>query len=297
MQFLAEVWPDDDDAIATLQEIFGLCLTDETRFQKAFMLIGPKRSGKGTIGRVLRGLVGANNFVGPTLNGLTTQFGLQSFIGKKVAVFSDARLDARANASVIAERLLSITGEDAQDIDRKYLRAWSGILGTRIVVLSNELPAFKDESGALASRFVLLRIERSFYGNEDTRLTDRLLAERPGILNWALEGWDRLRDRGYFVQPESARQIVEDLATMSSNIQAFVEERCEVGAEFSVECGKLYFAWCAWNERNGVRQDLPINLFSGRLTTAVTTVRTFRPRDSGDPKRPRWFSGIKLRRK
>ena len=37
----------------TLQEIFGYCLTADTSQQKAFAVIGPKRSGKGTIARVV----------------------------------------------------------------------------------------------------------------------------------------------------------------------------------------------------------------------------------------------------
>jgi putative DNA primase/helicase len=62
--------------------------------------------------------------------------------------------------------------------------------------LTNELPRFSDSSGALAGRFVILRMTESFYGKEDTGLTQRLLAELPGILNWAIEGWHRLRERG-----------------------------------------------------------------------------------------------------
>ena len=55
-------------AIETLQ-IFGLCLTGDTSHQKAFLIVGPKRSGKGTIARVLNRLVGAANTVTPTLAG------------------------------------------------------------------------------------------------------------------------------------------------------------------------------------------------------------------------------------
>lgn len=65
--FLAQLWPDDPELIETLQEIFGLCLTADTRHQKAFLLVGPKRSGKGTIAKVLIGLVGRANAVSPTL--------------------------------------------------------------------------------------------------------------------------------------------------------------------------------------------------------------------------------------
>ena len=49
-KFLKEVWPNDEETVATLQEFFGLWLTDVTKYQKACVLIGPPRSGKGTIG-------------------------------------------------------------------------------------------------------------------------------------------------------------------------------------------------------------------------------------------------------
>ncbi len=58
LAFLSQLWPEDAESIATLQEIFGYLLTADTSQQKAFMLIGPKRSGKGTIGRVLHRLIG-----------------------------------------------------------------------------------------------------------------------------------------------------------------------------------------------------------------------------------------------
>jgi putative DNA primase/helicase len=101
-----------------LQEFFGWVLTDETRYQKGFIFVGPARSGKGTIARVLMHLLGLRNCCGPSLNQLTQPFGMEGLIGKKLAVIPDARLDSKANRSVITEKLLSI-GEDVQDINRK----------------------------------------------------------------------------------------------------------------------------------------------------------------------------------
>lgn len=40
-------------AANSLQEMFGYLLSGDTSAQKMFMLVGPKRGGKGTIGRVL----------------------------------------------------------------------------------------------------------------------------------------------------------------------------------------------------------------------------------------------------
>ncbi len=86
--FLNQLWPDDAESVATLQEWFGYCLTADTRQHKIMMLVGPKRSGKGTIGRVLRALVGAENVCGPTLASLGTNFGLWPFLGKTLAILS-----------------------------------------------------------------------------------------------------------------------------------------------------------------------------------------------------------------
>ena len=83
----------DREAIDTVQEVFGYCLTADTRQQKAFMLIGPKRSGKGTIARVLTHLVGLQNTVAPTLAGLGMNFGMAPLIGKRVAIVRRLRVD------------------------------------------------------------------------------------------------------------------------------------------------------------------------------------------------------------
>ena len=88
LDFLHQLWGDDRQAVDTLQEIFGYCLTADTSQQKAFAVIGPKRSGKGTIGRVFTNLIGAHNCVAPTLAGLGTNFGLAPLIGKRAAIIS-----------------------------------------------------------------------------------------------------------------------------------------------------------------------------------------------------------------
>ena len=138
--FLNQIWGDDVESIACLQEWFGYLLTPDTRQQKILMMVGPKRSGRGTIARVLKALAGSNTVVNPTLATLARPFGLSTMIGKPIAVFPDARLSSRPDNAAIVECLLSISGEDDQTIDRKHLPAWTGKLPTRFVLISNELP-------------------------------------------------------------------------------------------------------------------------------------------------------------
>ena len=291
--FLAQLWPDDPETICCLEEIFGYLLTTDTAHQKAFLLVGPRRSGKGTIGRVLRALLGKANVVGPTLSGLGTNFGLAPLIGKPLAILSDARLSGRADQHVIAERLLSITGEDVLTIDRKHREAWTGTLPTRFLVLTNELPRIADSSGALASRFIVLTLTQSFLGREDHQLTDRLLGLLPGILNWSIAGLERLRERGRFQQPVSATDAIQELEDLGSPIGAFIRERCTIAAGSTVRCEALFEAWKTWCKTQGRDSVGTAQTFGRDLRAAVPSLKVSRPR--GNDNRSRSYEGICLR--
>jgi len=188
LAFLEELWPGDPQSIDCLQQWFGYLLAPDTSQQKILLLVGPKRSRKGTLARIIRALIGPENTVGPTLSGLATNFGISALVSKSVAIVADARLSGRSDKAIVVERLLSISGEDVLTVDRKYLDPITLKLPTRLVLISNELPRLTDSSGALASRLIVLRLTESWYGRENTKLTSELLAELPGILLWAIEG-------------------------------------------------------------------------------------------------------------
>ena len=161
LAFLRVLFGRDTQASDALQEWSGYALTPDTSQQKIMLIVGPTRSGKGTIARVQTGLVGRDSVAGPTLASLSLNFGLEPLIGKPLAIISDARIGGRSDQAAIAERLLSISGEDALTIDRKYRSAWTGRLPTRFMLLTNELPRLADSSGALAKRFIVLLLRRA----------------------------------------------------------------------------------------------------------------------------------------
>lgn len=272
--FLNDLWPDDAGARGTLQEFMGCALTADTRQQKIALIVGPKRSGKGTIARVLKGLLGTSNVAAPTLASLATNFGLAPLIGRRLATITDARLGARADQATIAERLLSISGEDALTIDRKHREAWTGRLDTRFLILTNELPKLGDASGALASRFIVLTLAHSFYGKEDHGLDDRLRGELPGILNWALEGLVRLRSRGHFEQPESSADALRDLEDLGSPVSAFIHEHCTIVPGAETECAYLFQCWREWCGRQNRTYPGTAQSFARDLKAAVPGITT-----------------------
>jgi putative DNA primase/helicase len=291
--FLDQVWGDDSESISSLQEWFGYLLTPDTRQQKMLMMVGPKRSGRGTIARVLKALVGPSTVVNPTLATLARPFGLAALIGKPIAVFPDARLSNRPDNAAIVECLLSISGEDDQTIDRKHLPAWTGKLPTRFVLISNELPRLKDISGALAARIIILRFVRSFYGQEDIGLFDRLRVELPGILRWAIAGWQRLNERGRFVQPRSAQELVATMDELASPIAAFLRDRCIIETGGTCTVAAIYESWRAWCQEHGRTAVGDGHSFGRDLHAAIPGLSTIRPRTALG--RIRHYVGIRLR--
>jgi putative DNA primase/helicase len=293
IDFLSALWPDDPAPAALLQEWFGYTLLPDTSQQKILMAVGPQRSGKGTIARVLTRLVGASNVCAPTLASLGMNFGLSPLLGKTVAVISDARMSGRTDTAVVVERLLSISGEDAQTVDRKHLRHVTARLPVRFVILTNELPRLNDPSGALVGRLLVLPMVRSWYGKEDTKLTERLFGELPGILLWAAEGWRRLHDRGRFEQPRCGTSLIEDLEDLTSPVGAFVREVCEVGPGHEIEVQTLFNRWKRWCEEKGRRESGTEQSFGRDLRAAVPALDIRRPRREDD--RVRVYVGLRLK--
>jgi putative DNA primase/helicase len=290
-RFLKELWDDDEDSILALQEFFGYVISGRTDLHKILLIVGPTRSGKGTVARVVTALIGKANMAGPTLSGLGTNFGLSPLIGKPLAIVSDARLSGR-DSRVVVERLLTISGEDSITVDRKYREPWTGRLPTRFMILSNELPSFGDDSGVIAYRFVTLTLRQSWLGRENHNLINELTVELPGILNWSLDGLERLIDRDRFTEPASTRDAMVVMREAASPISAFIRERCEVGPILEVEVGLLYQTWAAWCEHSGNRPGT-VQVFARNLHSVVPGIQVTRPRD-GDA-RERHYVGIALR--
>ena len=140
---------------------------------------------------------------------------------------------------------------------------------------------------------LVLQLVRSWYGTEDPDLTDRLLTELPGILNWSIGGWQRLRERGRFAQPDSGRELLESLEELASPVGTFVKECCWVGPGYHVGVKVLYERWRSWCEETGRDYTGDLQHFGKNLRAVVPGLRLSRPR--ADQERVRFYEGIDLK--
>ena len=256
LAFLESVLPGDKQAHDFLAEWFGYVISGRTDQQKMISLVGPPRCGKGTVARILEALLGGHSVASPTVEKLGAHFGEQALIGKRLAVMSDVRWNARAVAEAVPV-LLAISGEDSREVPRKNRTDWHGRMDARFMLLSNDPPVFKDASLALANRMMHIQFKISFLGRENFGLERELRHELPGILNWALDGLDRLTKRGHFQPPASAGELDTEVRRASSPYMAFVEDWCELAPAEVVSVDTLLRSYREWCQKENRTLDQP----------------------------------------
>lgn len=247
LRFLGQLWGDDPDSIALLQEWFGYLVAGDTRRHKGMLMIGPKRSGKGTILHIAEALVGGQQGAfAATVSSFSESFGLEQAEGRSLLTVGDLRGSGREAASA-AQKLLEIIGGDSVYINRKGRTAISAVLRTRVMIASNSMPKLYDDAAVIDSRFLILRLTESFADREDLDLLAKLTPELGGIVQWALEGYQRLERQDAFTTPASDAEDRAELRANSAPITEFLSDACAPTRGLGsprIEVWKAYLNWC-----------------------------------------------------
>lgn len=285
---------DKDEQISSLQEMFGYLVTTDMSQEKAFMLLGPKRSGKGTMLSMARRLLAKNSVAGPSLKSLGTTFGLAPLIGKQLAIIDDLRVGAAKEQDLLVENVLKITGRGLFTIDRKFKTAWDGVLPTKLVFVSNVMPKLGDDSSALAGRFIIFNTRVSFYGKEEPRLfQDKLEPEVAGVFHWALEGLQRLLKRGHFAETATSEEARERMGALGSPARAFIVECCTLDPSAHEPKKALYDAYVIHAQENNFFPGTPEKFCEAMYAAGGGLLRPGKP-VGADGKQVPSIMGLKL---
>lgn len=225
--FLESIWGNHPDQIEALQVWMGYMLSSDTRHQAFAWVIGPRRSGKGTILKVMQRIVGPENYFPTTINDLGEDFGLEEFIGKKFVFIPDAHSAAVELSDQAVERIKMITGEDTVRIRRKNRRALAIRFRAKLMMFMNEIPKLNDPDGAVMARVVLFRTIKTFAGREDLDLEYKLHQELPGIFNWAITGFEKYTQLRHLPRPNTTKDTFQEISDTLNPIQGFLRDYVE----------------------------------------------------------------------
>lgn len=274
--FLDSVFDGDESSIKALRYWMAYTLSNINKFQKAMLMVGKSRAGKGVISRVLESLVGFQNTSGASLTSIAGNFGLQPLIGKKICFLHDAHKGHGATADIALERLKSIIGHDALQIDRKNKSMSNIRLGCKVTIVTNEVPNFVDNQNAFLARLLLLRFKKSFYGKEDPNLDENLQNELPGIFNWVAEIVPELHSIRSLPVPHDQEEYKETLERSLNPIMAFISDELELnplGYVAREDMIEIYTTWCKENGRIPLSTDKLVHKLKDCLDEKIKYTR------------------------
>ena len=285
----------DQELIALMQEWLGYLMTRSYKHQKMLLMLGASRSGKGTIARILKLLIGVYDYFAGSLSSFANDSYINAIRDKPVVVVADAEKKIHAGLrDRVTERVKNITGLDEITFDRKYKSTLSETMPSRLTVISNSRPQLFDDSGALGGRIMIIPFNVSFMGREDLHLGDKLELEIEGIALWALQGMAKLNAQGRFTVPAASLDESEFLAEVSSPLKMFIDDVCVFGGETKITAGDLYESYCMW-AIEGKHDAISQRAFSSSFSEYVRGKGPRRCRVDTGNGYLRGFSGVGLR--
>ena len=229
-----------------LQEFAGYCLTTETKHETAVWLCGPPGSGKSTI---LEGFIAMAGDMSTTL-GLAhfenSKYTFGDMEGKRVLI-STEQPSAHMKASSILNAIIS--GELIK-IEQKYIDPYDIRPHAKILWAMNNLPKVTKANDGIFRRIKIVEFEAIPKEKQEPAIKEEIKNEGPGILNWALDGLDRLRENNGFTIPDTVLERTEEYQETADTPKAFLDEICEYGDGYEVKSSILYAAYKNWAERN-----------------------------------------------
>jgi P4 family phage/plasmid primase-like protien len=252
-KFLSDIFggtPDEADRTMLLQEIMGWAmLRDDLNVQKVIAFDGASRAGKGVVFEVLQEILGSGMSGAASFQNLHNGKTQSAFIHKDVIFDYEAKPPASNLIPPCIGFLNKLASNENVSIEMLHKQQpWEGRLNAKFMIACNGIPAMMDSSGASANRFQVLMFLRSFYGNEDFGLADRLRGEAVGIARWALEGARRLvLNRGRFTQPATSQVAAGDLQATNKPMDDFLNEYVVFGLEEKCHVSDLWAAYQLWS--------------------------------------------------
>lgn len=230
-----------------LQEFAGYCLTTDTQHEIAVWFLGRRGCGKSTIIEGFNAMLGDRADVLSLKQMSQSRFGLTNIEGKTL-------IYAFENPSLYldtTDTLNAIISGEAVPIERKFKDPVTIIPRAKILWAMNKLPRIADAGDGIFRRVQVVRFEPLPQKDRNPEVKELIKQEGPGILNWALLGLDRLRQRGHFKIPPEIHTATEDFKKNNDVENAFIEDYCDTGPNLKAQSTPLYKAYRQWCFDNG----------------------------------------------
>lgn len=252
LTFLAQVTGGDADLQTYLRRVVGYALTGVTTEHALFFLYGTGANGKSVFLNTITAIVGDYASVAPmdmfmATHGERHPTDMAGLRGARIVTSIETEQGSRWAES----KLKALTGGDR--ITARFMRQdfFEFVPQFKLLVAGNHKPSIRNVDEAMRRRLHMVPFTVTIPpAQRDKRLPERLLAERDGILAWALQGcleWQRVGLR----PPPSVLAATDEYFEAEDALGRWIEECCERVASHVETTATLFASWKVWAEANG----------------------------------------------
>ncbi len=250
--FLHRVTNGDAEVHDFLQRMAGYCLTGMTSEHALFFAYGTGGNGKSVFINTLAGIL--KDYA--AISGMETFTASQSDRHPtELAMLRGARLvtaqETDEGRRWAEAKIKAMTGGDPITARFMHKDFFTYAPQFKLVIAGNHKPGLRNVDEAIRRRFHLIPFNVKIPAEErDPHLPDKLRAEWPGILAWAIEGclhWQKIG----LAPPAAVTEATDQYLSGEDALGQWIEERCNVAKSLWAQSSALYADWKAWAERNG----------------------------------------------
>ncbi len=252
--FLWRIMDGNENLIRWLQKAVGYCLTADVSEHVLFILHGVGANGKSVFLRTLLNLLGPyGKPTDPDLllarYGEAHPTGIADLMGARLAVTIETDEGRRMNETLVKW----LTGGDK--LKARFMRQdfFEFEPTFKLWIATNHKPMIRGTDDGIWRRLRLIPFAVTIPEHErDPKLIEKLKAELPGILRWAVEGCILWQQEGLGM-PDEVRAATQAYRQEMDVLAQFLAECCVLEPNAKVFAKHLYPAYVKWCEENGER--------------------------------------------
>ena len=257
--FLMQIFNQDKDLIRFVQKAMGYSLSGDVTEQCLFILWGTGANGKSTFLNVLQELFGDY--------ACTT--GTETFMKKTSEQSNDlARLkgirlvtttEVEQGKSLSESLIKQITGGDEITARFLYGEYFSFKPTFKIFMATNHKPKIRGADNGIWRRIKMIPFTVTIPPEQrDKTLTEKLITENSGILNWLIQGYAMWRKEG-LNEPNAIREANEEYRMDMDAVGTFVNDCFDIDATLRWRLPnqmlyQTYIKWCNVNNERVMSQ-------------------------------------------
>ncbi len=252
LEFLNRAFAGDQSLVRFAQRMLGYSLTGSIRDHALFFLYGTGGNGKGVFLNTWHGIMGDYAAVAPMETFTASQSDrhptdLAMLRGSRAVVAQETEDGQRWAES----KIKALTGGDP--ISARFMRQdfFTYQPQFKLIIAGNHKPSLRNVDEAVRRRLNLIPFTVTIPSHErDPNLPEKLKAEWPGILAWAIEGCLAWQNNG-LQPPQAVLDATENYLADEDAIGRFLSEQCYIAAGEYIEVKDLYAAWRDWCNSTG----------------------------------------------